>query len=99
MHAKNAELFIGFLGELCGIPLRTLRENFIPRKDRRGRCTQRPQCSLSNFFASFAKILCVLCVKTWPLAGVSSRKDRKDFSFNFLARHAKLLCAANKSNH
>jgi hypothetical protein len=34
MHAKNAELFIGFLGEHCGIPLRTLRENFIPRKNR-----------------------------------------------------------------
>jgi len=95
MHAKNAELFIGFLGELCGIPLRILHENFIPHKDRRVGCTQRTQSFLLDFLASFAAFLCALCVKIF---GFSQRPQRS--SFNFLARLAKLLCAAAaKSNH
>jgi hypothetical protein len=105
MHAKNSELFIGFLGELCVIPLRTLSENFIPCKDRRGRCTQRPQYSLSDCFASFAKILCVLCVKIGfsqglvlaKTAELDARKERRAFlcalcvKISFLAKTATLF--------
>jgi hypothetical protein len=79
MHAKNSELFIGFLSELCGIPLCTLRENFIPRKDRRVGRTQRTQSFLLDFLASFAVFLCAFCVKISFLAKtaeVDARKDR-----------------------
>jgi hypothetical protein len=95
MHAKTAKFFIEFLRELCGIPLRILRENFIPRKERRVGCTQRTQSFLLDFLASFAAFLCAFCVKIF---GFSQRPQRS--SFNFLARLAKLLCAAAaKSNH
>jgi hypothetical protein len=60
MHAKTAKFFIEFLRELCGIPLRILRENFIPRKERRVGCTQRTQSFLLDFLASFASFLCAL---------------------------------------
>jgi hypothetical protein len=68
MHAKTAMFFIEFLRELCGIPLRILRENFIPRKERRVGCTQRTQSFLLDFLASFAAFLCALCVKISFLA-------------------------------
>jgi hypothetical protein len=68
MHAKTAKFFIEFLRELCGIPLRILRENFIPRKERRVGRKQRTQSFLLDFLASFAVFLCAFCVKISFLA-------------------------------
>jgi hypothetical protein len=82
MHAKNSELFIGFLSELCGIPLRILRENFIPRKERRVGRKQRTQSFLLDFLASFAVFLCAFCVKISFLAKTAkldARKERRAF--------------------
>jgi hypothetical protein len=82
MHAKTAKFFIEFLRELCGIPLRILRENFIPRKDRRVGRTQRTQSFLLDFLASFAVFLCAFCVKISFLAKnaeLDARKERRAF--------------------